>query len=149
MLTGARAFADVRGRVGNPPQVANLPHIVRLVMVCGLVLILAAGGMCATRPRYGGVMRVEIRQAIESADPPSLGRGIPDLAGGFTITRWEAGRRAVFEANEGAAGGRPFVDGVEVTMGRALRDQSIDLELGRADLVELGPAEMRRQAARR
>jgi len=34
-------------------------------------------------------------------------------------------------------------------MGRPLRDQSIDLELGKADVVELGPAELRRQPAGR
>jgi len=34
-------------------------------------------------------------------------------------------------------------------MGRSLRDQSADLELGRADLVELGPGELRRQVAGR
>jgi hypothetical protein len=98
-----------------------------------------------TRPRYGGVIRVEIRQAIETLDPPTVGRGIPDLAPGFNIKRWEAGRGAAFEANDGAPGGRPFVDGVEITMGRALRDQSINLELGKAEIVELGPTELRRQ----
>ena len=103
----------------------------------------------ATRPRYGGILRVEVRQEIETSDPPATGRGISDLTGAFNITRWEAGHRAVFDANENAPGGRPFLDGVEVTMGRSLRDQSIDLELGKADVVELGPAEMRRQAAGR
>ena len=34
-------------------------------------------------------------------------------------------------------------------MGRPLRDQSIDLDLGKADLVELGPGELRRQPAGR
>ena len=102
--------------------------------------------MGATRPRYGGTLRLELRQAVETADPPSIGRGIPDLAGSFTITRWEAGRRAIFEASESAPGGRPFIDTIDVTMGRALRDQSIDLELGKADVIELGPAELRRQA---
>jgi hypothetical protein len=114
------------------------------VLLCLSVLALAE-----TRPRYGGVIRVEVRQSFETPDPPTIGRGIPDLAAAFTITRWEAGHRAVFEANDGAPGGRPFIDGVEVTMGRALRDQSIDLELGKADVVELGPAELRRQAAGR
>jgi ABC-type oligopeptide transport system substrate-binding subunit len=92
---------------------------------------------------------VEVRQEVETPDPPTTGRGIADLIGAFGITRWEAGRRAVFEANDSAPGGRPFLDGIEVTMGRPLRDQSIDLELGKADVVELGPAEIRRQAAGR
>jgi hypothetical protein len=90
-----------------------------------------------------------VRESFETPDPPTVGRGIPDLAPAFSITRWEAGRRATFEANEAAPGGRPFVDGVEVTMGRALRDQSIDLDLGKVDIVELGPTELRRPAAGR
>ncbi|HTS64675.1 MAG TPA: ABC transporter substrate-binding protein [Candidatus Acidoferrales bacterium] len=99
----------------------------------------------ATRPRYGGTLHVEIRSSIETPDPPNAGSGIPDLSPAFHITRWEAGRRAIFESTETVPGGRPFLDSVEVTMGRALRDQSIDLELGKADLIELGPSEIRRQ----
>jgi hypothetical protein len=38
---------------------------------------------------------------------------------------------------------------VEIEMARPLRDQSIDLELGKTDVVELGPSELRRQPARR
>ncbi|HJZ97092.1 MAG TPA: ABC transporter substrate-binding protein [Candidatus Solibacter sp.] len=115
----------------------------------GLILLIALIAAAETRPRYGGVIRVEMRESIESPDPPTVGRGIPDLMPAFNITRWEAGRRAVFEANDAAPGGRPFIDGVEVTMGRALRDQSIDLQLGKTDVVELGPDELQRQVAGR
>ena len=65
---------------------------------------------------------------------------------GFVLTTWEAGKRAVFSADENAPGGRPFLDSVEFQLGRSVRDQSTDLELGKADLVELGPNELRRQA---
>jgi hypothetical protein len=112
-------------------------------VVCGVALWLAGDVGAATRPQYGGTLRVEVRQSGETPDPP------PFLTQGFTISRWEAGRRAVYEADENAAGGRPFLDGVEVVMGRSLRDQSNDLDLGRADVVELGPAEVRRQPAGR
>jgi MarR-like DNA-binding transcriptional regulator SgrR of sgrS sRNA len=114
-----------------------------------LLVACSAIAFAATRPHYGGTLRVEIRPSIETPDPPTIGRGLPDLAGQFNITRWEAGRRAVFDANENAPGGRPFLDTIEVIMGRPLRDQSIDLELGRADVIELGPAELRRQPAGR
>jgi peptide/nickel transport system substrate-binding protein len=63
--------------------------------------------------------------------------GVTIGSGPFRITEWQAGRHAVFTANEDYWGGRPFLDAVELTMGRTLRDQSIDLELGKADLVEL------------
>ncbi len=116
----------------------------------GIAAVLLIGALsAATRPHYGGTLRVEMRGSIESADPPTAGHGIPDLAGAFTISRWEAGRRAVYEANENAPGGRPFLDSIEIQMGRPLRDQSIDLELGKADIVELGPSELLRQPAGR
>src|ERR1035437_9130338 len=74
---------------------------------------------------------------------------MPDLARAFAITLWESGRRAVYATDENAPGGRPFLDTVEIEMARPLRDQSIDFELGKTDVVELGPSELRRQPARR
>jgi len=72
-----------------------------------------------------------------------------DLMRAFNITLWEGGRRAVYTADENAAAGRPFVDSVEIQLARPLRDQSIDLELGKTDIVELGPNEIRRQQSSR
>jgi hypothetical protein len=102
--------------------------------------VLVAGA--ATRPHYGGTLRVEMREAFESPEavaPPA----------GFVLASWEAGRRALYTADESAAGGRPYLDSIEIQMGRPLRDQSTDLELGKADVVELGPNELRRQIAGR
>jgi hypothetical protein len=105
---------------------------------------LAALALAETRPRYGGTLRIETREAVETADPPQSGPGLGDLNGAFAITRWEAGRRAVYQAEENAAGGRPFVDAVDVQMAPPNRDRAI--ELGRADVVEVSPAEARRAA---
>jgi hypothetical protein len=117
---------------------------VLLGVLLGVLLVGAAGsGWGAMRPVYGGTLRVELRQNAETADPPAL------LGAGFTIARWEAGRLAVYESDENASGGRPFVDRVEILLGRGLREQASDLELGKADLVELGPNELRRQAGGR
>jgi len=96
----------------------------------------------ATRPHYGGTLRVEMREAFETPEamsPPA----------GFVLAAWEAGKRAVYTADENAAGGRPYLDSIEIQMGRPLSDQSTDLELGKADVVELGPNELRRQIAAR
>jgi len=115
-----------------------------------LVWLLATSlAHAATRPRYGGTLRVEMRAAIETPDPPLGGPGMPDLAAAFNIARWEAGRRAVYDANENPPGGRPYLDSIDIQMGKSLREQSIDLELKRADIVELGPSELLRQAAGR
>ena len=43
----------------------------------------------------------------------------------------------VLTANLDYWGGRPFLDSVEVQLGRAARERMIDLEVGKADLVEL------------
>jgi MarR-like DNA-binding transcriptional regulator SgrR of sgrS sRNA len=48
-------------------------------------------------------------------------------------------------ANESCWQGRPFVDAVEIHVRRSIRDQWLDLSVGRADLVEV-PAEQLRQA---
>ncbi|MBV9744303.1 MAG: hypothetical protein JO099_11110 [Acidobacteriia bacterium] len=87
-----------------------------------------------------------MRAAIETADPPQSGPGMADLATAFSVTRWEGGRSASYSAAEDASGGRPYLDSVEIQMGRSYRDQAIDLELGRADIVELGINELRRAA---
>ena len=116
-----------------------------LVLACASCAPLAA----ATRPRYGGILRVELHTPFESADPPQTGPGMSDLSGAFSMTLWEGGRRATFAADENAAGGRPFLDSIEIQLARSLRDQSLDLEVGKADLVELGPNELRRAPAGR
>jgi ABC-type transport system substrate-binding protein len=51
----------------------------------------------------------------------------------------------VFEANDSCWEGRPFLDRIEITGHKSIRDQWLDLNLGRADLVEV-PAEQLRQA---
>jgi hypothetical protein len=102
----------------------------------------AAAASAATRPHYGGTLRVEIGEA-----PPS-----PEVFGvpkGFLLTSWETGRHAVFSADDNAPGGRPFIDTLDIQMGRSLRDQATDLELGKTDLVELSRTEARRQVAGR
>ena len=53
---------------------------------------------------------------MQSAAPPQSGPGMADLF-------------AAFAAGENAAGGRPFLDSVEIDMGRAAREQMADLNL--------------------
>ena len=69
---------------------------------------------------------------------------LPVGTGPFRVTEWQPGHRAVFEANEDYWDGRPFVDKIEVAMGRSSRDQLLDLESDKADVVELDPGEARR-----
>jgi len=49
------------------------------------------------------------------------------------------GAHLYFRANEEAWSGRPFVDGIDVTLGVAPLRAMFDLQLGKADLIELAP----------
>ena len=66
--------------------------------------------------------------------------------GPFKIESWEAAKHVALAANQDYWGGRPFLDSVDVQLGRAARERMIDLQVGKADVVEL-PAEMARRAA--
>jgi len=66
--------------------------------------------------------------------------------GPFRRTAFEPGHRATFAANQDYWGGRPFLDAIDVQLGRGLRDQLADLALGKADVVEVGPTDFRRAA---
>jgi peptide/nickel transport system substrate-binding protein len=86
---------------------------------------------------------------VEIVRTPVHGRGAPPAGtGSFRVTDWQSGVHATLAAFDEFREGRPFVDTIEVLMGRPLRDQLVDLELGKADLVEAGPAEVRRAAQR-
>lgn len=73
-----------------------------------------------------------------SSDDRLLGTG-PYQAAGF------ASNILKLTANENSWQGRPFADSIEIRVHRAIRDQWLDLSVGRADIVEV-PAEQIRQA---
>jgi len=74
--------------------------------------------------------------------------GVTTGSGPFRIAEWQPGRRALLTANDDYWGGRPYLDDIELQMGHSPRDQAVDLELGKADLVELTPDDARRAAQR-
>jgi peptide/nickel transport system substrate-binding protein len=63
--------------------------------------------------------------------------------GPFSLTAW-AGDKATFTAYAGYWGGRPYLDSIQIRMGRTQREQALDFELGNADAVEVPVAELRR-----
>lgn len=63
--------------------------------------------------------------------------------GPFKIADWEPGVNLRLTANDDYWGSRPFLDAIEVKLGRPLREQGIALELGQADLVELSAEQVR------
>jgi ABC-type transport system substrate-binding protein len=134
------------------------------------VLLTALPVKTARRPRYGGALRVEIGASVSSLDPTlptanskedaakeQIDALIYDviepktkftLNGPFHVTAFESGKRAVLAATEDYRLGRPFVDSIQITMGRPARERILDLELNKTDFAEI-PAEDARRAAER
>ena len=134
-------------------------------------LLVALPARTARRPQYGGTLRVEIGAAVasldpgvstitpdqsfaksqidsliyESRDPDGTFDGAPG-SGPFKISSWQPGKMLTLQANEKFRDGRPFVDSIEITMGRSLRDRLLDLELNKSDLTGI-PAQEARHAA--
>jgi ABC-type transport system substrate-binding protein len=126
----------------------------------------------ARHPRYGGTLRVEIGETISASDlaapaagpwgasaQSAIGALIYDRnnadsfpgtagAGPFRIATLEPGKRLTLAANEDYPGGRPFLDSIDIQMGRTGKDRLLDLELNKADLAEIPPEEARRAAER-
>lgn len=84
----------------------------------------------------------QLAQAKFLISHPSA-EGGSDGTGAFRVSGFPNGVM-ILTANDDYWGGRPFVDTVEVRPKRAIRDQWLDLSIGRADIVEV-PAEMLRQ----
>jgi ABC-type transport system substrate-binding protein len=152
------------------------PKKLSVVAVCLVLCATAVGAGRAEpsrRPKYGGTLRVEIGAILNSLDPtaPPANQGEVDAkekieellyerrnadgtfagtagSGPFRIAEWEPGKHLALAANTGFGAGRPFVDSVEIEMGRAARDRVLDLELDKADLVEIPPEEARRAVER-
>jgi hypothetical protein len=89
------------------------------------------------------------------AETVSGSRGSPGAASASTSATGDANSAAVlpgvnrtthlrFRANEETWSGRPFLDAIEVTLGVPALRQLFDLQLGKADLVELSPELVRR-----
>jgi ABC-type transport system substrate-binding protein len=133
-------------------------------------LFIGARVETARRPQYGGTLRLEIGATVNSLDPlvPSVSpaekaakdqldallydrRDADDKltgAGPFRIGEWGPGKHLMLLANVDCPAGRPFVDSIEIQMGRAARDRLVDLELNKTDFAEI-PPELARRAAER
>jgi MarR-like DNA-binding transcriptional regulator SgrR of sgrS sRNA len=64
--------------------------------------------------------------------------------GPFHIAEWQPAKKLSLAAEENYSGGRPFLDAIEIELGKNYHDQLIALELGRADLVEVAPEQSHR-----
>jgi peptide/nickel transport system substrate-binding protein len=83
------------------------------------------------------------RNAIVKRNPAGTLSG----TGPFHITEWQAGKKLSLAADESCWRGRPFLDGVEIEMGRSFHDQMTALELGKVDLVDVAAEQSHRISA--
>jgi MarR-like DNA-binding transcriptional regulator SgrR of sgrS sRNA len=67
---------------------------------------------------------------------------IPTGTGAFRFAGFTDGLMTL-AANESSWQGRPFADQIQIRTHRAIRDQWLDLSLGRTDIVEIPPEEIR------
>jgi len=65
--------------------------------------------------------------------------GLPIGTGPFRVAEFQPARLLKLAANEESWAGRPFVDAIEIDLGRSQRDQAIALELGKTDVIEAPP----------
>src|SRR6059058_3329282 len=60
-------------------------------------------------------------------------------SGAFAINHWDPGKKLELSARDDYWRGRALVDSIEIEMGRNFREQIIELDLGKADVVEAAP----------
>jgi peptide/nickel transport system substrate-binding protein len=75
---------------------------------------------------------------IRTADGVLVGTGP------FAVAHFEPGKSLVLSAHNAYWGGRPYLDSIEIVMGQSLRQQTLDLELGKADVIDADVAQLRR-----
>jgi peptide/nickel transport system substrate-binding protein len=90
----------------------------------------------------GDAFLIELTRTADGQSPSQ-----PTGTGPFQVAS-AAGNTLTLVANENCWQGRPFTDQIVLTSHRAIRDQWLDLGVGRADVVEV-PAEQLRQAQQR
>ena len=66
--------------------------------------------------------------------------------GPFVVTQWDPGKKLVVTARDDYWGGRPFLDSIEIELGRNFREQMVSFDLGKAQVVEVSPEQARRAA---
>jgi ABC-type transport system substrate-binding protein len=59
--------------------------------------------------------------------------------GPFVISQWDPGKKLAMTARDDYWGGRPFLDSVEIEMGKNFPEQTISYDLGQSQLIEIPP----------
>ena len=68
-----------------------------------------------------------------------FGSGKTIGTGPFVVVQWDVGKKLVLAAREDYWAGRPFLDSIEIEMGKNFREQTIAYDLGQSQLIEIPP----------
>ncbi len=112
---------------------------------------LASGALFVYRPRQDGTLSGTGPFIVADSEKPASNlepQPVPLLEASAAWAPRTGARptHLQFRANEETWSGRPFVDAIEVSLGVPALRQLLDLQTGRADLVELAPDLVRRAA---
>jgi peptide/nickel transport system substrate-binding protein len=61
--------------------------------------------------------------------------------GPFVVSQWDASKKLIVMARDDYWAGRPFLDSIEIAMGKNPRDQMMAFDMGQAQLVEMMPGQ--------
>lgn len=75
------------------------------------------------------------------------GRDQSSGTGPFAIAQWTSGKHLRLHANDQYWAGRPYLDSIEVEFGKSDRDQVVAFDLGKTDVAEIAPENIRRTRA--
>jgi ABC-type transport system substrate-binding protein len=67
--------------------------------------------------------------------------------GPFAVSQWDPGKKLSLAARNDYWAGRPFLDAIEIAMGKSFREQMISFDLGKAQVIEIAPEQANRAAA--
>jgi len=62
--------------------------------------------------------------------------------GPFAVSQWDRGKKILLAARGDYWGSRPFLDAIEIELGKSLRDQMISFDLGKNQVIEVAPEQM-------
>lgn len=77
--------------------------------------------------------------ALPRSSIVSLQAGKVSGTGPFVISQWDPGKKVMMAARDDYWGARPFLDSVEIEMGRSFREQAVSYELGQSQIIEIPP----------
>lgn len=64
--------------------------------------------------------------------------------GPFRVAEWQTGKRIALTTDDGYWGGRPFLDSIEIEMGKSFHDQLMAFQSGKANIIEVAPEQAER-----